>query len=82
MVVGLAPTRLAGAEFANVVQMTPIGHPTWHPVDFHMFSAPVGTTASGYAEFAATMQALLPPPNHVWYKTLGVGPRRTSSAAL
>ncbi len=31
------------------VHSTPIGDPTWAPVDFHLFSAPIGTAASGYA---------------------------------
>lgn len=59
----------------NVTRLTPIGHPTWKPVDFHLFSAPVGTAASGYAQFGETMQALLPPPNHVWNDAFGgIGP--------
>ncbi|MCB0246149.1 MAG: hypothetical protein KDI12_22230, partial [Anaerolineae bacterium] len=33
------------------VHIRPIGHPTWAPVDFHLFSAPVGTAESGYVEF-------------------------------
>jgi hypothetical protein len=59
----------------SVVRLTPIGHPTWKPVDFHLFSAPIGTVASGYAEFYTTMQNLLPPPNHVRNDAFGgVGP--------
>lgn len=53
------------------VRITPIGNPTWKPVDFHMFSAPVGTAGTGYTEFFETMQALLPPPNHVFIESLG-----------
>lgn len=54
--------------------MTPIGHPTWSPADFHLFAAPIGTAASGYVEFAETALAILPPPNHVAHPDLMVGP--------
>jgi hypothetical protein len=53
------------------VKITPIGHPTWAPVDFHLFSAPIGTAADGYAEFSNTQVALLPPPKHVVNSQLG-----------
>lgn len=56
---------------AHGVRMTPIGNPTWAPVDFHMFSAPLGTAGTGYAEFYESMQALLPPPNHVFNASQG-----------
>jgi len=56
------------------VRLTPIGNPIWKPVDFHLFSAPIGTAATGYAEFALTALALLPPPNHVFHPDLLVGP--------
>jgi hypothetical protein len=56
------------------VRATPIGNPAWKPVDFHLFSAPVGTAATGYAEFGQTALALLPPPNHVFHPNLLVGP--------
>jgi len=56
------------------VHLKRIGHPTWAPVDFHVFSAPIGTAASGYAEFGETMAAILPPPNHLPHPDLGIGP--------
>jgi hypothetical protein len=59
---------------AQGVRLTPIGHPTWKPVDFHLFSAPIGTASTGYAEFFTTTLALLPPPKHVFHPDLGVGP--------
>jgi hypothetical protein len=74
VVAGLAPVSIAGSESDDVVQLTRIGHPTWKPVDFHMFSAPIGTAASGYAEFGDTALAILPPPNHVVNPDLLVGP--------
>jgi hypothetical protein len=74
IVVALAPASIAGSERENVVKLTPIGQPAWKPVDFHVFSAPIGTADSGYAEFGETMQALLPPPNHQPHPALGIGP--------
>jgi hypothetical protein len=64
----------AGPPSAQGVHITPIGNPTWKPVDFHLFSAPVGTPETGFAEFLATALALLPPPNHQFHPVLGVGP--------
>jgi len=76
IMVGTLPTRvMAGtAPPTQGVKITPIGNPTWMPVDFHLFSAPVGTAETEYAEFLQTMLALLPPPNHVFNPILGVGP--------
>jgi hypothetical protein len=56
------------------IKLTQVGEPTWQPVDFSTFAAPIGTSESGYAEFGETMQAILPPPNHVWIDGLGIGP--------
>ncbi len=72
MLPAVAP--LAAPPPAQGVRITPIGSPTWKPVDFHLFSAPIGTAASGYAEFGETMLELLPPPNHMFHPALGVGP--------
>jgi hypothetical protein len=72
---------LAGASRAEAaghdrgaIRATPIGAPTWKPVDFHMLSAPIGTAASGYAEFGTTINAVLPAPNHEPHPQLGAGP--------
>lgn len=64
---------LGGTARAGVV-ITPVGSPTFLPVDAHLFAAPIGTGASGYAEFGETQQHLLPAPNHVVNPTLGIGP--------
>ena len=74
VVAGPAPASVAASGSDEIVQLTRIGQPAWKPVDFHLFSAPIGTADSGYAEFGATMLALLPPPNHVAHPDLGVGP--------
>jgi hypothetical protein len=66
-------TAAVDAEQAVVV-LTPIGKPTWKPVDLHVFSAPIGTAESGYAEFLETAATILPPPNHVQDPTFGIGP--------
>jgi hypothetical protein len=70
---GAVPLSAVGPA-SDGVRVTPIGNPTWSPVDFHLFSAPIGTGASGYEEFLETLLALLPPPNHVFHPDLGVGP--------
>ena len=46
------------------IQIKPIGNPTWKPVDFHLYTAAIGTADDGYAEFTQNQIALLPPPNH------------------
>jgi hypothetical protein len=67
MAVGQGVFSLSAAP----VTITAVGTPTWQPADIHVFAAPIGTAASGYAEFSATMEALLPPPNHVSHPTEG-----------
>jgi hypothetical protein len=56
------------------VHLTRVGDPIWKPVDFHMFSAPLGTAESGYVEFMETTLGLLPEPYHTLHPELGVGP--------
>lgn len=70
---GDVPTRTI--RVAHGVHIRPIGNPTWIPVDFHLFSAPIGTEASGFEEFFhETMPDLLPPPNHVLIPWTGIFP--------
>ena len=59
---------------AATIEATPFGAPTWTPVDFNMFSAPIGTVTSGYAEAFETVLSLLPEPKHRTHPGLGVGP--------
>lgn len=64
-----------GSFTANAgLVVTKVGTPTFKPVDLHQFAAPIGTSASGYAEFQQTLELLLPPPNHLNNPTLGIGP--------
>lgn len=56
------------------VRLKPIGAPTWKPVDLHLFSAPIGTAETGYAEFSETALTILPAPNHAYHPWLLVGP--------
>ena len=58
----------------SVVRLERIGDPIWRPGDFHLFSAPIGTPASGFEEFATTALSLLLPPNHQFHPQLLVGP--------
>lgn len=50
---------------AVTVQLTRSGTPIWRPVDFHLFTAPVGSPADGYAEWARTAAAVLAPSNQL-----------------
>lgn len=62
-----------GHDDRKEIRPTPIGKPSWRPVDLHLFSAPIGT-APEYAEFTTTSLALLPEPNHRFHPALTVGP--------
>ena len=44
----VAPTARAA------VVVTTVGTPTFVPIDFHLFAAPIGTAATSYAEFLQT----------------------------
>jgi len=70
----VAVALLVGRSAAANVVITQIGTPTWQPVDTHVFSAPIGTPATGFAEFSQTLDALLPPPNHILRPGAGVSP--------
>ncbi len=72
--VGLAPSFRREDDRRDVVRLERIGHPVWRPVDFHLFSAPLGTPDDGFAEFFTTILSLLPEPNHQFHPQLGVGP--------
>jgi hypothetical protein len=62
---------------AAAVQITQIGHPIWKPVDFHVFTAPVGTQTNpdfDLTQLMETEMAVLPPPKHQWCDDLGIAP--------
>jgi hypothetical protein len=69
----ITPLR-AGPPPDQGVRIVPIGKPIWKPVDFHLFAAPIGTAADGYAEFTTVAVSLLPPPKHKFNPILLVGP--------
>ena len=90
LVVAVAILSLTAAVSASVdtatipaargVRIDPIGDPVWMPVDFHLFSAPIGTEASGFEEFFhETLPALLPEPNHVLIPWTGIFPGQAHS---
>ena len=70
----VTPAQAGGRHHQGQVTLVAIGHPRWKPTDCHVFSAPVGTAADGYAAASVTQAALLPPPNHVPIPGLGIGP--------
>ena len=56
------------------VQIKAIGHPIWKPVDFHVFTAAIGTADDNYAEFGQNQILLLYPLRHQSCTELGIGP--------
>jgi hypothetical protein len=72
----LAPgaSRANGSLVDLALHATPVGTPVWQPVDFHLFSAPVGTFENGFAQFFEIQPELLPPPNHVFDPTFKIIP--------
>jgi hypothetical protein len=71
VVLGMLPASQAAS---GGVQLVPIGDPTWKPVDCHVFSAPIGSFETEFAEFFETVGSLLPPPNHAPHPDLVIGP--------
>lgn len=55
-------------------ELEQIGSPTWELVDFHVFSAPIGTEETMYVEVNETLAKILPPPEHEMHPDLGIGP--------
>lgn len=55
------------------VQITQIGNPIWKPVDFHVFTAPVGQPPD-FLDFGTTITNLLYPLRHQDCGGLGRGP--------
>ena len=51
-----------------------MGTPTFQPVDFHLFAAPIGTAADGYTEFNGTAQQVLPEPYYKLDPVVGLTP--------
>jgi hypothetical protein len=72
---GVAVAILVGrSAAADHITFTQVGTPTWQAVDSHLFSAPIGTSATGFVEFSRTLDALLPPPNHIRRPGAGISP--------
>lgn len=75
MAIGVALALAAPAVVADCgqvpVQIKPIGHPIWKPVDFHVFTLAIGTADDGYAEFTQNEILLLYPLRHKWCNDLG-----------
>jgi hypothetical protein len=70
-----SPSYARSSTSQGLARAKPVGDPIWRPVDFHLFTAPIGTFESGFAEFVALTEQLLPPPNHIpLLPVFGVGP--------
>jgi hypothetical protein len=64
----------------DLARVKRVGEPIWRPVDFHLFTAAIGTLESGFAEFSGLIERLLPPPNHIPLPPVfGVGPAPRTS---
>ena len=72
LTIGLVAPATASA--GGNVQASPIGDPVWKLTDVNLFSAPIGTAASGYMEFGETMAAILPPPYYQFSPAQGITP--------
>jgi hypothetical protein len=74
LTLAVALTAPAAASAAGNIQARRIGDPIWKPSDLNLFSAPIGTASSDYAEFGETQQGILPEPYHRFHPALGIGP--------
>lgn len=61
---------------AEAISVTSFGNPIWEPVDFHLFTAPLGDGVGdpAFEEFRTTATTILPSPNHEFNPQLFVGP--------
>ncbi len=61
---------LATSYARAAVTVVPFGstafkaNPTWQPVDFHFFTAPIGDAGNGFAGFSQVQQTLFPGPGY------------------
>ena len=69
-----APAVASQCEQQAPVKIVQIGNPIWMPVDFHVFTAAIGTADDGYAEFGQNETNLLYPLRHQSCTELGIGP--------
>jgi hypothetical protein len=70
-----SPSYARSSTSQGLARAKPVGDPIWRPVDFHLFTAAIGSFESEFAEFTALIEALLPPPNHIPLPPVfGVGP--------
>jgi hypothetical protein len=71
---GAAPNLARSSTSQGIARVKPVGDPIWRPVDFHLFTAPIGDVGNGYAEFAAMGGRIMPPPRHAPVGSFAVGP--------
>ncbi|HEX6107727.1 MAG TPA: hypothetical protein VFZ26_19230 [Gemmatimonadales bacterium] len=68
-------SELRGSTSQGLARITPVGDPIWRPVDFHLFTAPIGSFETGFAEFGEVVDRLMPPPEHMpALPFYGIGP--------
>jgi hypothetical protein len=69
-----APAVASQCEQKVPVEIVQIGNPIWMPVDFHVFTAAIGTADDNYAELGQNETNLLYPLRHQSCTELGIGP--------
>ncbi|HEU5483574.1 MAG TPA: hypothetical protein VFU98_01605 [Microlunatus sp.] len=69
----LLGSTTAASTSPRAVELRAIGHPTWRPVDCHVFAGRIGLPPT-YDEYFATVGAVLPEPKHRFHPELGIGP--------
>jgi hypothetical protein len=60
-----SPSELRSSTSQGLARIKPVGDPIWRPVDFHLFSAAIGSFETEFAEFGEVTEQLMPPPEHV-----------------
>lgn len=74
LIAQVAPQNSSDCKLPLPVGLAPIGTPLWKPVDFHVFTAAVGTPDDNFAEFGQNQTNLLYPLRHQSCTELGIGP--------
>ena len=57
-----APDLAGNPTSQGIARAEEVGDPIWRPMDFHLYSARVGTPETGYAALWETVRALYPEP--------------------
>jgi hypothetical protein len=59
-----SPSDARGSTSQGLARVTRVGNPIWRPVDFHLFTGPIGSFETEFAQFGELTEQLMPPPEH------------------